>query len=86
MLHVSSSPAGVQRTPGVPPGERRLPALAGGGVPDDALRPRRPHLPRRRERGHAVLRGVGVTGGHPGRRGHRHLGYVDASVFFGAFE
>ena len=63
---------GLQRPPGVPPGQWRLPALARGGVPDHALRTRRPHLPHRRERGHPLLRGVRFTGSHPGRWGHRY--------------
>lgn len=64
----SPQPQSLQRAPGFPAGQRRLPASAGHGVPDHPLRPWWPHLPRRRERGQPVLRGVGVTRGHPGRR------------------
>jgi len=66
-------PEGVQGASGVPAGQRRLPAGARHGVPDRPQRAGRPHLPRRRERGQPLLRGVGVTGGHPGRRGGGHF-------------
>lgn len=58
--------AGVQRPPGVPSGQRRLPALSGCRVSDHPLCAWRPHLPHRGERGHPLLCGLRVTGGHPG--------------------
>ncbi|XP_068176821.1 potassium voltage-gated channel subfamily H member 1-like isoform X2 [Antennarius striatus] len=66
---IDTDKEGVQGASCVPIGQRRLPAGAGGGVPDAPQRPRRPHLPRRRVHRQPVLRGVGVAGGHPGRRG-----------------
>ena len=62
----ASEPQGVQGTPGLPAGQRRLPAGAGHGVPDGALRPRGPHLPRGGERRQPVLRGLWLPGGDPG--------------------
>lgn len=68
----SPQPQSLQRAPGFPAGQRRVPASAGHGVPDHPLRPWWPHLPRRRKRGQPLLRGVGVAGGHPGRRSGGH--------------
>lgn len=75
----SPQPQSLQRASGFPAGQWRMPASAGHGVPDHPLRSWWPHLPRRRECGQPLLRGVGVTGGHPGWRSG---GYSRSEYFY----